>query len=204
MEGNKFFPLIYDLAMRPLERRNFQNIRKRLIKQAEGRVLELGSGTGVNFPYYSNVYSVDAVEPNIGMVNHAFKNGKHAEVPIRVHDAKAEQLPFNDQTFDSVVATLVFCTISDPVLALNEIERVCKPGAKVILFEHVRTEPNWVACTQDILTPLWKRMCGGCHLNRNTLDLLEKSNLTVEHVDSYYKGIFLTIIARANGLSLSD
>lgn len=189
----KWFPRIYDVAMKPLELTKFKKIRTALIDEAVGRVLEIGSGTGVNFPYYRNAVHIDAIEPNSVMRQRSFKNISKSYTPIQTYLVKAEKLPFGDNTFDSVVATLVFCTIPEPLEALKEIERVSKPGAKILLFEHVRVNQSFLEKTQDYLTPLWKKVCDGCHLNRDTLGLLNRSNLSILNVDSHYKGVFLSI-----------
>ncbi|WP_449355698.1 class I SAM-dependent methyltransferase [Virgibacillus natechei] len=189
----KWFPSIYDLLMRPLEQTKFKKIRKTLVSQAVGRVLEIGSGTGVNFPHYLDVTRVDAIEPNPLMKERALKRTERARISIQTYLVKAEKLPFADNTFDSVVATLVFCTIPEPMKALQEIQRVSKPNAKILFFEHVRLDQAFLRKTQDILTPLWKKICYGCHLNRDTLELIKQSNLSVLKVDSYFNGIFLSI-----------
>lgn len=150
----KWFPTIYDMAMSPLEKTKFKKIRKKLVNQASGRVLEIGSVTGVNFPHYQNATQVDAIEPNPLMK-------ERARILIQIYQVKAEKLPFADNTFDSVVATLVFCTIPEPIKAVQEIQRVSKPNAKILFFEHVRLDQAFLGKTQDILTPLWKKACDG-------------------------------------------
>lgn len=189
----KWFPSIYDMAMGPLEKTKFNKIRKTLVNQAIGRVLEIGSGTGMNFPLYQNATQVDAIEPNPLMKERALKRMERSRIPIQTYLVKAEKLPFADNTFDSVVATLVFCTIPEPMKALQEIQRVSKPNAKILLFEHVRVDKALLGKTQDVLTPLWKKAFDGCHLNRDTLELIKQSSLSVMEVDSYFNGIFLTI-----------
>jgi ubiquinone/menaquinone biosynthesis C-methylase UbiE len=187
------FPYVYDLLMKPLEITRFRGIREKLISHAEGRVLEIGSGTGVNFPLYKCATQVDAIEPNTYMRNKSLERMKLTKIPIQTYLVKAESLPFPDNTFDTVVGTLVFCTIPDPLKALNEVRRVCKPNGKLLLFEHVRVEQPILAKTQDKLTPYWKKLCDGCHLNRNTLDLVEKADFTIQKVNPVYKGLFLSI-----------
>ncbi|WKA53096.1 class I SAM-dependent methyltransferase [Planococcus shixiaomingii] len=189
----KLFPRFYDIAMTPLENTRFKKIRESLVSIASGRVLEIGSGTGVNFPYYKSGVQVDAIEPNPLMMNQTEKRIKAAQVPIKTHLAKAENLPFADDSFDTVVATLVFCTIPDPVKALQEIKRVSKPGAKFLLFEHVRLDKELMGKTQDLLTPAWKKICDGCHLNRDTVSLLRNAGIPITKVNSFYGGLFLTI-----------
>ncbi|MFG6147881.1 class I SAM-dependent methyltransferase [Halobacillus sp. B23F22_1] len=189
------FPIIYDYFMKPVEKSKMGEIRKDLLKEARGNVLEIGAGTGLNFPHYHDrVSSVDAVEPNTAMVNYAFENGKQAKPIIRFHDAVAERLPFKEHRFETVVGTLVFCTIPEPKRAVKEIERVAKPGAKVILFEHVKMEQEWMAFTQKAVTPLWKRLCDGCHLDRETLKLVKESKIKIDCVEDYFGGLFVTII----------
>ncbi|ASN04806.1 class I SAM-dependent methyltransferase [Virgibacillus necropolis] len=191
----KWFPWVYGIAMKPLERSRFKKIRTMLINKAVGRVLEIGSGSGVNFPYYRNVDQVDAIEPNPIMRELTLKYISRSHTQIRIFSAEAEKLPFDDNTFDSVVATLVFCTIPDPVKAFEEIQRVSKPGAKILLFEHVRMNHQPLAKMQDILTPLWRKACDGCHLNRDTLRLLGQTEIAINQVDYYYKGLFVTVEA---------
>ncbi|CAM3169204.1 methyltransferase domain-containing protein [Filibacter tadaridae] len=164
-----------------------------LINEAVGRVLEIDSGTGVNFPFYEHAIQVDAIEPNPLMSNQSLVAIQNACIPIELHTVSAEELPFADNTFDSVVATLVFCTIPEPAKALQEIRRVSKKGAKLLLFEHVRMDQKLLGKAQDLLNPLWARVADGCQLNRNTLDLLKQSGFTITKVDSYYKDLFLYI-----------
>ncbi|MDC3418145.1 class I SAM-dependent methyltransferase [Aquibacillus salsiterrae] len=189
----QLFPVVYDFFMRPLERAKFKGIRQQLISEAEGRVLEIGSGTGINFPFYKDVIRVDAIEPNPLMQSKSIGRKKNAQVPVETYQANAETLPFANDSFDTVVATLVFCTIPNPVQALQEIKRVSKPGAKILLFEHVKMDNSFLGKTQDILTPMWKKLCDGCHLNRDTLQLIKEANLATTEIKSYYKGLFLTI-----------
>ncbi|MGB6408829.1 MAG: class I SAM-dependent methyltransferase [Planococcus donghaensis] len=190
---SKLFPALYDIAMKPLEKTRFEKIRANLVQKAQGRVVEIGFGTGANFRYYRGVKRVDAIEPNPQMSKHAAKRIKNARTPIFTYEARAEKLPFEDNSFDSVVATLVFCTIPYPIKALEEIQRVSKPGAKVLLFEHVKMDQEAIGKAQEVVTPVWKKLCDGCHLDRDTLELVKRSGLKVEKVTSYYGGLFLTI-----------
>ncbi|UOQ93301.1 class I SAM-dependent methyltransferase [Halobacillus shinanisalinarum] len=200
----KWFPRIYDMAMTPLEQAKFKKVRKILVSEATGRVLEIGSGTGANFPYYKNATRVDAIEPNPLMRKQSFKRIKRSRATIKTYLVKAEKLPFEENTFDSVVATLVFCTIPDPVQALKEIQRVSKPGASLFLLEHVRMNHLLLGRMQDVLTPLWQRACDGCHLNRDTLGLLKRMNVSISRVDSIYRGFFLSIKCSNNSKGIND
>lgn len=192
-----WFPKLYDHLMEPLERSGLRRIRQQLLKEAQGKVLEIGSGTGANFPFYDpvRVQCVIAVEPAEQMRRRSLAKIEQAAVPVDVVAAGAENLPFPDAFFDTVVGTLVFCTIPDPKKVLQEVRRVCKPGGKVLIFEHVRLESPFLARLQDLLTPVWKRLCDGCHLNRNTLQLVRRSGLQVKRVESFYRDLFLVIEA---------
>lgn len=192
------FAQMYDRVMWPLEKGKLHGVRKELISKAEGRVLEVGSGTGINFSYYPAGIRIDAVEPDPMMRNKSLVKLKHIDRQINTHLAGAENLPFEENTFDTVIATLVFCTIPDPVKALKELYRVSKPGAKMYLLEHVEMESRFASELQKRLTPAWKYVCGGCHLDRKTLEQLQASEWEVQHTASFYRGLFLSIEAVKN------
>ena len=193
--NNNWFANNYDRLMRPLEKNSFIHIRSNLINQATGTVLEIGCGTGINFQFYQNV-EVTAIEPNEAMRSIAFVRALSAHASIHVIEGSAEILPFKDNSFDTVVGTLVFCTIPDPIRAIREVVRVCKPGGKILLFEHIRHDQRMLAILQDLLTPVWKRLCDGCHLNRNTVEWLMKENIDIIHTKTHIKKLFITIEAR--------
>ncbi|MCE7794450.1 class I SAM-dependent methyltransferase [Salipaludibacillus sp. CUR1] len=192
----KVIPELYDALMAPLERIKFRSIRQSLIQKAEGKVLEIGSGTGLNFPYYTKAEAVTAVEPNSVMLRKSKKRIKAAQVPIEAIQADAQKLPFSDDSFDMIVGTLVFCTIPHPDIALKELRRVLKTDGTLLVFEHVRLDRPTAAKMQKWVTPVWKRMCDGCHLDRNTLANIKKSGMTVEQVKKYNSGLFLAVQAK--------
>lgn len=189
----KLFASLYDSLMGPLERRWIARVRKNIISGLEGNVLEIGAGTGANFKYYSRnkVSGVTTIEPNPYMIEQAKEKAKECGLPITFHQGVAENMPFQDGEFDTVVATLVLCSVNDPHKVFQEIRRVCKKGGKIILFEHVRTESASLAALQDILTPAWKKLCDGCHLNRDTGRYMKESGITVIKEKHYLKGIFI-------------
>jgi ubiquinone/menaquinone biosynthesis C-methylase UbiE len=190
------FNRYYDTIMKPLETKSFHPIRESLLARARGTVLEIGSGTGVNFPLYRSPDKVVAIEPDSVMLTRSLQRAEQSAVPVEVVQAGAERLPFEANRFDSVVCTLVLCTIPDPLAALAEIRRVCKPGGTLLLFEHVLLEhPLWNA-VQHGLTPAWKKMCGGCHLNRNSLALVQQAGFQIAHLEWRYKKLFLAAEAR--------
>lgn len=192
---SRLFANSYDFLMSPLEKRKFKEIREELLSLAKGTVLEIGAGTGVNFPLYKSPDKVVAIEPSQHMIEHSHSKQRQAQVPIDMVQASAEELPFDSDRFDTVVATLVFCTIPNPEKAIEEIKRVCKPGGKILLFEHVKMENRFLAGLQDLLNPAWRKIADGCNLNRDTLGLLKKHHLSVLKVDNYYKGLFIFVEA---------
>jgi ubiquinone/menaquinone biosynthesis C-methylase UbiE len=183
----------YDFFMSPLEKNKFKGIRKELLAKAAGNVLEIGSGTGINFPLYESAEKVVAIEPSPYMLERSRSKYKQGVVPIQLVQAGAENLPFADSTFDTVVATLVMCTIPNPEKAVQEMKRVCKPGGKILLFEHVKMENRFLGALQEALTPAWKKVCDGCCLNRNTMGLF--ADLPLVEKKKYYNGLFIFAVA---------
>ncbi|WP_409274034.1 class I SAM-dependent methyltransferase [Neobacillus sp. SCS-31] len=192
----KWFPALYDAGMKGLENGTFKEIRKALLEKAEGIVIEIGSGSGINFPLYTKAERVEAIEPDPFMIERAAHRINEAKVPISVQQQSAERLEFPDNAFDAAVATLVFCTIPDPEMALKEIKRVLKPGAPILFYEHVKMPQPLLANMQDLLNPVWRRICGGCNLNRDTVSEIKKAGIHIEKTRTYYKGLFLVIECR--------
>ncbi|MDV2581480.1 class I SAM-dependent methyltransferase [Alkalibacillus haloalkaliphilus] len=193
---SKLVPKFYDLIMAPIENKRFKRIRSDMLVHAAGHVLEIGSGTGVNFPLYKDATTVTAVEPDETMKERSMEKVINSKVPIEVRLAYAENLPFVEDQFDCLVVTLALCTIQDVNQALSEMRRVVKPGGQVMLFEHVRLNHSIVGKVQDVLTPFWKKVAGGCHLNREPLTLIKEAGFEVVEVEQMYKGLFLVIIAK--------
>ncbi|MFP6600655.1 MAG: class I SAM-dependent methyltransferase [Deltaproteobacteria bacterium] len=156
-----------DLMMRPLAR-----VRPKVVGQARGRVLEIGVGTGMNLASYSGIESLVGVEPDPHMLRRARERTEGLPFSVTLEQASAEQLPFADTSFDSVVMTWVLCTIPQPERALAEAFRVLCPGGRLLFAEHTRAKGNAAASLQDRLTPLWKRLGGGCHLNRDSVAMI--------------------------------
>ena len=176
------FAAFYNWLMdRHLVRRGFAPLRRETAGQARGIVLEVGAGGGQNFPFYekSRVLRVEAVEPDETMLVHARQILPAAAVPIHLIQAPVEALPFPDAHFDSVVVTLVFCSVRDPARGLREIWRVLKPGGELVLLEHVRAHGKIAARIQDVLVPLTSRIMGNCHWNRDTRQTLLEAGFRV-------------------------
>lgn len=189
-------PSFYDSIMKVFKRTKIDKARKDLISQAHGHVLEIGSGTGLNFPLYNNVTHVTAIEPDTAMRNRSIAKKETLSIPITTYNAKAESLPFQNAMFDTVVSTLVFCTVSDPLKSIQEIIRVAKEDATILFLEHVKMKQPFVAKLQHFATPIWRRLADGCHLNRDTLQLIEQSGLNIVTIDQYYKGLFIAVVCK--------
>jgi ubiquinone/menaquinone biosynthesis C-methylase UbiE len=152
-----------------------------LLGRAQGVVLEVGAGTGLNFALYApeKVTRVEAVEPDSAMLTYARERLPLARVPLTLTQAGAEALPFADGTFDCAVATLVFCSVGDPARGFQEIRRVLKPGGTLLLLEHVRAKAHLAARLQDLLVPLTTRLAGNCHWNRDTAQAVRAAGFQV-------------------------
>jgi len=169
--SHRFFAANYErLSRSAFENRQMEPLRKEIVGQARGLVLEIGAGNGLNFAYYdpAQVERVEAIEPDSAMLRYAHERVKAARVPITVTQAPVERLPFADETFDSAVCTLVFCSVNDPLRGLQEIRRVLKPGGMLLMVEHVRAHGRLTATMQDIVTPFTRLFAGNCHWNRAT------------------------------------
>ena len=170
MKGHRWFAAFYDRLCKMEERSPVvRRIREDIVGGSSGRVLELGAGTGASFPYYgASVTRVDAIEPDPYMLKRARKAVRDAPRPIEIHQSPAEELPFDDATFDTAVCALVLCSVSHPAQALSEIKRVLKPGGELRLYEHVRYSNRFGAFWQDMITPAWRWIGAGCNPNRDT------------------------------------
>ena len=177
----RIFAAGYDTFQARMEREFFGDLRRDMLAQASGRVLEIGAGTGANLPHYpSAVEEIVCTEPEEPMAKRLRQRAEEVHVNARTVVAPAEELPFEDDSFDTAVAALVLCTVDDPARALDELNRVLKPGGRFIFMEHVRATDPGLAKWQDRLHPLWVRFGHGCHCNRPTLETIKGSPLRVE------------------------
>jgi ubiquinone/menaquinone biosynthesis C-methylase UbiE len=186
------FAAFYNCLMdRPLVRRWFDPLRREIVGRAQGVVLEVGAGGGQNFPFYdpTRVVRVEAVEPDEAMLAAARCRLAAAPVPITLTRAPVEALPFPDAQFDTVVVTLVFCSVGDPERGLREIWRVLKPGGTLLLLEHVRAQGKLVAWLQDVLVPVTTRCMGNDHWNRDTLHMVLQTGFQVIQVRQLSGGL---------------
>jgi SAM-dependent methyltransferase len=164
-------PALYDFFGQRMEK-SFAEHRRKALASASGRVLEIGGGTGFNLPHYpGTIDELVVTEPNAGMLRRARRRA--ADRPMTFVQAAAESLPFEDSSFDTVVSTLVLCSVDDVDRALAEVHRVLRPGGQLIFVEHVRSSDPRTARWQDRLERPWHALADGCHPNRATLERLE-------------------------------
>lgn len=185
----------YDLALAPLELAGLARLRRRLVSEARGAVLEVGAGTGVNFPHYRQGARVFALDESREMLATARK--RPCRACATVTQADAQSLPFAAHTFQTVLGTLVFCSIPDPARAMAEIHRVLKPGGLLLLLEHTRGHHPLAAALTDWLHPTWFALNGSCHLNRQTAHTVAEAGFNLADAEHHAGGIVQVIRATA-------
>jgi len=177
-------PYLLHLAMR---RSDLAEYRARLIPQATGRVLEIGIGSGLNLPFYgTSVEQVIGLEPSPKLLAMTRNTASQCVIPVELIEGSAEAIPLDSQSIDTVVITWTLCSIPDVARSLNEMRRVIKPGGRLLFVEHgLSPDPN-VRAWQDRITPLWKRIGGGCHLNRPIDSILKTGGFRFDRLDVGY------------------
>jgi ubiquinone/menaquinone biosynthesis C-methylase UbiE len=185
--GKFVVPWLLDLAMRNSQLAGY---RQETVAAARGLVLEIGIGSGLNLPIYgAAVDRVCGIDPSPELLHRARRRIVDASVPVWLLRATAEQLPFADAAFDTLVMTWTLCSIPNPNAALGEMRRVLKPGGRLLFVEHGLSPEPRIIRWQRRLTPCWKRIGGGCHLDRKMDDLIRTAGFQVEALDTgYMKG----------------
>jgi ubiquinone/menaquinone biosynthesis C-methylase UbiE len=180
--SDRIFPKVLDWAMRAPE---LKPLRARTVEHTHGRVLEIGFGAGHNLKFFpASVDCVIAVDPNPGLSAMALERIKRSKVKVEHHQITAERLPFDDASFDCVVSTLTLCSIPDVGAALGEVRRVLKPGGTFFFLEHGLCPDRRISKWQDRLTPFWKVIGDGCHLNRNIEALVSAAGLQIATLEN--------------------
>jgi SAM-dependent methyltransferase len=176
-------PRLCDLAMR---NKRLVPYRERVIGAAEGCVLEIGTGSGRNLPFYGpSAKQILALEPSPKLVAMA-RGVPHRGIPVSFLEASAETIPLDDRTVDTVVTTWTLCSISEAATALLEMRRVLRPGGRLLFVEHGLAPDEGVRWWQDRLTPAWRSISGGCHLNRPIQAMIEAAGFRVDRIETGY------------------
>ncbi|OYU71573.1 MAG: SAM-dependent methyltransferase [Alphaproteobacteria bacterium PA2] len=162
--------------------------RAKIVPQAEGRILELGIGMGLNLSFYdpAKAREVIGVDPALELRNLAMAAPRPDGLKVEVNEGTAEALPFEDKSFDTVVCTFTLCSVCTPMAALAEARRVLKPGGRILFCEHGAAPDPDVAKWQRRIEPLWKRLAGGCHLTRPVSPVIEAAGFKTDWLETQY------------------
>ena len=195
LPGHRIFATAWDWKSRH-EGRTETTLRREVASGLMGSVLELGYGVGSNWPFLPGGVSYTGIERDQFMRARAKRHRPPGSTPALV-GGDAERLPFADGIFDSVIATLVFCTIADPAKAMSEALRVLRPGGQFRFFEHVRAENRFGRGAQDVLTPVWRRLGAGCRPNRDTVATVVDAGFEVVSLRSLHHGPLPMVVGMA-------
>lgn len=181
---DRILPHLIHLAMRS---RYLMPYRERIISEAEGRVLEIGIGSGLNLPFYRpQAREILGLEPSPRLVAMAQRKARESPRPVNFIEGSAEAIPLDSGTIDTVVTTWTLCSIPQAIQALGEMRRVLKPGGQLLFIEHGLAPEANVRKWQHRLTPVWKRIGGGCHLNRPIRTLIESAGFGIARIETGY------------------
>jgi len=181
---DQIVPLLINLSM---GQKNLVAYRSRVVPAAEGRVLEIGIGSGLNLPFYSsNARQVVGLDPSQKLLAMARRAGRSASCDVEFIEGSAEKIPLDSSSIDTVMTTWTLCSIPVVSEALREMHRVLKPHGRLLFVEHGRAPEPKVQWWQDRLTPIWKRLGGGCHLNRAISSLIENAGFQFERLETGY------------------
>lgn len=164
----------------------FLPYRQRLVREAEGRVLEIGFGSGLNMPHYATTLAVIGLDPSHLALSMARNSAQTGLRSIGLLEASAETIPLARHSVATIVSAWTMCSIPDVARALGEVRRVLKPSGRLLFVEHGRSPDASVAKWQDRLTPIWKHVAGGCHLNRAVSALVEQAGFRIERLETGY------------------
>lgn len=185
--NERVLPRLVHLSMRQA---TFEPYRRRVVAHASGRVLEIGVGSGLNLPLYEAAAHVIGLDPSTRLLSMARAAAAELGRSIELVEGSAEAIPLPDHSVDTVVSTWTMCSIPDVTRALGEMRRVLAPGGRLLFAEHGRSPEHRVVRWQDRLTPVWKRIGGGCHLNRPIEQLIRDAGFRVEQLQTgYMKGL---------------
>lgn len=183
--SNVILPRLCHLAM---INRRLTPYRERVVAAAEGRVLEIGIGSGLNLPFYhrNGPEEILGLEPSPRLINMAQRVAAGPPMPVRFIEGSAEQIPLEAKSIDCVVTSWTLCSIPNAHTALGEMRRVLKPSGRLLFVEHGQAPEQNVRKWQNRLTPVWARVSGGCHLNRPIQSLIEDAGFRLDRLDTGY------------------
>jgi SAM-dependent methyltransferase len=182
--GVWILPALIELSMRNKRLRPY---RERVAGAAEGRILDVGVGSGLNFPFYARqAQEIFGLDPLPRLLARAQGNAQHMQIPVHLLEGSAERIPLADRSMDTIVMTWTGCSIPEVGTALGEMRRVLKPGGRLLFVEHGRAPEPGVARWQDRLDPFWRRLSGGCHLNRKIDDLISNGGFRIDRSETGY------------------
>ncbi|MCL1593266.1 MAG: class I SAM-dependent methyltransferase [Actinomycetia bacterium] len=187
---------IYNLYDAPMEMMGTRKRRKRMVEKASGEVLEVGVGTGKNLAHYADGVHVVGIDVSTGMLQRARNQAKTVPVRTNILEADVQELPFEDNTFDTALATCVFCSVADPVQGLREVARVVRPDGRILLLEHVRPTNRILGWMADVASAVTRRVFG-FRANRRTEENVAAAGLEI--IDVSRHGIWREIVARPQG-----
>ncbi len=189
---NELITIIFNLFMLPFEKISLHKRRKELISKANGNVLEIGSGGGINFNYYNskNINSLKILDLKFNKLILNHKLNKQMDIDYII--ANAENLTFKDESFDTVIVTLTLCAIDNPNKALSEINRVLKQDGKLIFIEHVLPHDKFRCNLAHSLNSIWKKV-GKCNINRDTYKIIENANFKIDNYEKFGNKVFVFI-----------
>jgi ubiquinone/menaquinone biosynthesis C-methylase UbiE len=186
----RMLALVYDPFLRWGEHATMRRRRSALLDGAVGRVVEVGAGTGLNVEHYpDDIADLVLAEPEPAMRRRLARRVQRHARDARIVDWRAERLPLADSSVDTVVSTLVLCTVDEPERALGEIARVLRPDGQLLFIEHVRASSRLLAACQDHLLEPWRRFAGGCRCNRPTVELLRACGFDVTAESVVWRGM---------------
>jgi ubiquinone/menaquinone biosynthesis C-methylase UbiE len=188
--------LFYDPFESPVECLRFSKWRALLFNRLQGnQILEVGIGTGKNLPYYPKDIHITSIDISTRMLEHARKRAEGIKIEAELLEMDAQHLEFPDYSFDTVLATFVFCSVPDPILGLKELHRVCKPDGRLLLMEHMRPGNSLLGMIFDILNPMVVRMMGA-NINRRTMDNIRSAGWEVVYEEKLLSDIVRLIEAK--------
>lgn len=196
---NKSGQIYYNAFMFPFEKLLLRKVRKSLIPKAKGNVLEIGFGTGVNLRYYDHkiINKLTFIDKNPYYHKHILKLKN-----TNILEGNAMNLPFDDQEFDTVVFTLVFCSVENPGIGLSEVKRVLKDSGRIIFIEHVMPKGKLNKRIVKRVNRHWNAFSGGCNINRHTAETITESGFAISESDYFRKGVFISGTAKKESYNL--